>query len=76
MPEISGEIIQELLLILRPFMWDKQQRRSYLFIALGTNANVLNRLVWDTSVDVFIPQMVNELLVSGETTSGKPAICA
>ncbi|MBD2205545.1 WD40 repeat domain-containing protein [Calothrix sp. FACHB-1219] len=76
MPEISGEIIQELLLILSPFMWDKQQRRSYLVIALGINANVLNRLVWDTPVDVFIPHMVNELLVFGETTSGKPAICA
>lgn len=76
MAEISGEIIQELLLILRPFMWDKQQRRSYIFIALGTNATVLNRLVWDTPVDVFIPQMVNELVLSGEIAPGKPTICA
>ncbi|MEJ6485300.1 SAV_2336 N-terminal domain-related protein [Nostoc punctiforme UO1] len=76
MAEISGETIQKLLLVLRPFMWDKQQRRSYFFIALGTNATVLNRLVWDTPVDVFIPQMVNELILSGEIAPGKPTICA
>lgn len=76
MTEISGKIIQELLRVLKPFMWDKQQRQSYLFIALGTNANVLNRLVWDTPVDVFIPQMVNELVAFGEIAPGKPAICA
>ncbi|MBD2198398.1 MULTISPECIES: hypothetical protein [Calothrix] len=76
MAELSGQIIQELLLVLRPFMWDKQQRRSYLFIALGTNATVFNHMVWDTPVDVFIPQMVNELILSGEIAPGKPAICA
>ncbi|MDF5707312.1 MAG: hypothetical protein PUP90_06430 [Nostoc sp. S4] len=76
MAEISGQIIQELSRVLQPFMWDKQQRRSYLFIAFGTNANVLNRLVWDTPVDVFIPQMVNELVAFGEITPGKPALCS
>ncbi|MUG93169.1 hypothetical protein F7734_12295 [Scytonema sp. UIC 10036] len=75
MAELNGEIIQELSRVLRPFMWDKQQRQSYLVMALGTNANVLNRLVWDTSVDVFIPQMVRELVAFGEINSGKPAVC-
>ncbi|KYC44051.1 hypothetical protein WA1_02605 [Scytonema hofmannii PCC 7110] len=75
MAELSGEIIQELSRVLRPFMWDKQQRQSYLVMALGTNANVLNRLVWDTSVDVFIPQMVKEIVTFGEIASGKPALC-
>ncbi|KYC44047.1 hypothetical protein WA1_02585 [Scytonema hofmannii PCC 7110] len=75
MAELSGEIIQELSRVLRPFMWDKQQRQSYLVMALGTNANVLNRLVWDTSVDVFIPQMVKELVAFEEIASGKPALC-
>ncbi|MEH2026861.1 hypothetical protein [Nostoc sp.] len=76
MAEISGEIIQELSHVLQPFMWDKQQRQAYLIIALGTNANLLNRLVWDTPVDVFIPQMLNELVAFGEITPGKPALCS
>ncbi|BAY23480.1 WD-40 repeat-containing protein [Calothrix sp. NIES-2100] len=76
MAEISGEIIQELSRVLQPFMWDKQQRQAYLIIALGTNANVLNRLVWDTPVDVFIPHMVKELVAFGEITPGKPALCS
>lgn len=75
MAEISGVIIQEVSLVLSPFMWDKQQRQSYLFIALGTNAKVLNRLVWDTPVDVFIPQMVKELVAFGEIAPEKPALC-
>jgi hypothetical protein len=37
---------------------------------------VLNRLVWSTSVDVFITNMVNELVAFGEITPGKPALCA
>ncbi|NMG21057.1 HEAT repeat domain-containing protein [Brasilonema bromeliae] len=76
MAQVSGKIIQELLLILRPFMRDKQQRQAYLELALGTNSPVLNLLVWDTSADVFIPQMVNTLVVFGEITPGKPALCA
>ncbi|MCF2149848.1 hypothetical protein IQ276_026150 [Desmonostoc muscorum LEGE 12446] len=76
MAQISGEIIQELSRVLQPFMWDKQQRRSYLVIALGTNANVLNRLMWDTPVEVFIPQTIDELVAFGEITPGKPALCS
>ncbi|MGH8002237.1 MAG: hypothetical protein ACREPR_23110 [Brasilonema sp.] len=64
------------MLILTPFMRDKQQRQAYLELALGTNSPVLNLLVWDTSADVFIPQMVNKLVAFGEITSGKPALCA
>ncbi|NJM74148.1 MAG: NACHT domain-containing protein [Scytonema sp. RU_4_4] len=76
MAQVSGKIIQELLLILTPFMRDKQQRQAYLELALGTNSPVLNLLVWDTSADVFIPQMVNTLVAFGEIIPGKPALCA
>ncbi|MCF2151463.1 hypothetical protein IQ276_034645 [Desmonostoc muscorum LEGE 12446] len=76
MAQVSGKIIQKLLLILTPFMRDKQQRQAYLELALGTNSPVLNLLVWDTSADVFIPQMVNKLVTFGEITSGEPALCA
>ncbi len=76
MAQVSGKIIQELLLILTPFMRDKQDRQAYLTAALGTNSPVLNHLVWDTSANVFIPQMINKLVTFGEITSGEPALCA
>ena len=44
--------------------------------ALGMDAPVLRHLVWNRSVDVFITDMVKELVVFGEVTPGKPALCA
>ena len=73
---ISGDIIQKLLPLLRPLMEDENQRRGYLMRALGMDAPVLRRLVWHTPVDVFITGMVKELVVFGEVTPGKPALCA
>ena len=73
---ISGDIIQKLLPLLRPLMEEENQRRGYLMRALGMNAPVLHRLVWNMPVDVFITVMVKELVVFGEITSGKPALCA
>ena len=75
MEQISGEIIRELLPILRPFMWDKQQRRAYLIKALGTDSPVLNLLEWDQPVDVFIPNLVNQLVNFGEIFPEKAALC-
>lgn len=76
MAQVSGKIIQELLLILTPFMRDKQQRQAYLELALGTNSPVLGNLEWDGSANVFITQMVNKLVAFGEISSGKSALCA
>src|SRR4028118_1498595 len=76
MTAISGDIIQKLLPLLRPLMEEENQRRGYLMRALGMDAPVLRRLVWNMPVDVFITVMVKELVVFGEITSGKPALCA
>lgn len=73
---ISSEIIQKLMLLLRPYMKDEKERLAYLMRALGVDAAVLYRLVWDTPVNVFIPTMVKELLAFGEIHPGKPALCA
>lgn len=70
MAQVSGKIIQELLLILTPFMQDKQQRQTYLLLALGTNSPVLGKLEWDGSANVFIPQMVDKLVDLGEIPLG------
>ncbi|MEQ8467418.1 WD40 domain-containing protein [Coleofasciculus sp. E1-EBD-02] len=73
---ISSDIIQKLLPLLRPYLRDKNERRAYLIRALGTNTPVLNRLVWDVSVDVFITDMVEKLGEFGEIHPGQPALCA
>ena len=70
---ISNDILQKLLLLLRPYMEDKKERKGYLFRAL-TDAPVLNRLDWDMPVDAFITDMVNKLADFGEITPGKPAL--
>jgi hypothetical protein len=51
---ISNEIIQKLLRLLRPYLRDENERRAYLIRALGLDTPVLNRLVLNTPVDVFI----------------------
>jgi hypothetical protein len=73
---MSNELIQKLLLLLRPYMKSEQERSACLVRALGTDADVLYRLVWDTPVNVFIPNMVKELVAFGEITPGKPALSA
>lgn len=73
---ISDDIIQKLLPLLRPLMEDENQRRGYLMRALGMDAPVLRRIVWNTSVDVFITGMIKELVVFSEITPGQPALCA
>lgn len=72
---ISGEIIQKLLLLLRPHLQDEKERKGYLIRALGTNTDALN-LIWSQPVNIFVPNMVQELVVFGEATPGQPALCA
>ncbi len=71
---ITSDTIHKLLPLLRPLMEDKKERRGYLNRAL-VNAPVLNRLDWDTPVDIFITDMVKKLHDFGEMTSGQPALC-
>jgi len=73
---ISGEIIQKLLPLLRPYLRDENERRAYLIRALGMDTPVLNRLVLNTPVDVFITSMVKELVDFGRIAPGKPALCS
>ena len=57
-------------------MWDENERRAYLIRALGMDTPVLDRLVFNTPVDVFITSMVKELVDFGNIETGKPALCA
>ncbi|HAZ48046.1 MAG TPA: hypothetical protein DDW76_07755 [Cyanobacteria bacterium UBA11369] len=73
---ISNNSIQQLLPLLRPYLWNENERRAYLIRALGMNTPVLNRLILNTPVDVFITSMVEELVKFGAISSGKQALCA
>lgn len=73
---ISNDSIQKLLPLLRPYLRDENERRAYLIRALGMDTPVLNRLVLNTPVDVFITSMVKELVDFGKIATGKPALCA
>lgn len=73
---ISNDSIQKLLVILRPYLQNENEQRAYLLRALGMNTPVLNRLVWNVPVDVFITNMVNELIAFGGIAPGQPALCA
>jgi len=73
---IDSDIINQLLLLLRPYLQNESERRAYLIRALGINTPVLNRLEMNTSVNTFIPNMVKELIEFGKIpSSGKLAIC-
>ncbi len=56
-------------------MENESQRRGYLIVAFGTDNPLLHRLVLNTPTNVFIPNLVNELVAFGEISPGKPAIC-
>ena len=71
---ISSELMQKILSLLRPLMENESQRRGYLIRALGTDTPVLYRLVWHTPTNVFIPNMVNELVAFEEISPGKSAL--
>jgi len=73
---INNDIIQKLLVLLRPHLRDENERRAYLLRALGRTVPILDRLIWNSPVDVFIKGMVTELIAFGEITPGKPALRA
>lgn len=72
---ISNDSIQKLLPLLRPYLRNESERRAYLMLALGTNADALN-LIWNEPVNTFIPNMVQKLGAFGELTPGQPSLCA
>lgn len=73
---ISREIIQKLLLLLRPHLQDEKERKGYLITALGTNNIYALNLIWNQNVNSFIPNMVQQLVKFGEVSRGQPALCA
>jgi WD40 repeat protein len=72
---ISSDSIQKLLVLLRRYLRNENERRAYLMRALGTNADALN-LIWNEPVNTFIPNMVQILVAFGQLTPGQPALCA
>ncbi|MEH2383405.1 MAG: hypothetical protein V7K27_31715 [Nostoc sp.] len=59
---ISSDLMQKILPLLRPVMENANQRRAYLFRALGTDTHVQYRLVFDIATNDFIPNLVNDIL--------------
>jgi len=72
---ISSKTVHKLLLLLRPHLQDEKERKGYLIRALGIRTDVLN-LVWNQPINIFIPNMVQELVRVGEIEPGKPSLCA
>lgn len=73
--EISSELITKLLDLLRPFLEDEGERKTYLLLALGTARDRLN-LTWKQPTNTFIAELLKELLDFGEISPGQPALCA
>jgi WD40 repeat protein/response regulator RpfG family c-di-GMP phosphodiesterase len=74
--EISRELINKLLDLLRPFLQDEGERKAYLFRAFGTDTSNRLNLTWKQPTNTFIPELVKELLDFGEISLGQPALCA
>ena len=68
--------INELVELLQPFMENERSRRSWLILALGNDASVLQRITWNGAVATFIPEMVEKLADYGEIAPGKQALWA
>nr|WP_263013075.1 hypothetical protein [Ancylothrix sp. D3o] len=62
--------------LLRPFMEDERNRRSFLVLALGNDAPVLQSITWSGTVVAFIPDMVCKLAEYGEVELGRQALWA
>ncbi|MEQ8540336.1 MAG: NACHT domain-containing protein [Coleofasciculus sp. D1-CHI-01] len=74
--KLDANTINELVELLQPFMEDERSRHSWLILALGNNASVLQRITWNGAVATFIPEMVCKLADYGEIAPGKPALWA
>jgi TolA-binding protein len=68
--------INELVELLKPFLEDERSRRPFLFVALGNDVPVVQRIIWSGSVATFIPDMVEKLADYGEVESGRQALWA
>lgn len=72
---ISSDTIRKLLLLLRPHLQDENERKGYLIRTLGIRTDAWN-LVWNQPSNIFIPNMLQELVRFGEIEPGKPSLCA
>ncbi len=68
--------MNELLLLLRPYLQDEGERKGYLFRALGMKVVDRLNLTWKQPANTFIPELLKELLDFGEILPGQPALCA
>ncbi|WP_375496520.1 AAA family ATPase, partial [uncultured Nostoc sp.] len=65
--KLEPNILNELVNLLRPFLEDERSRRSFLVLALGNDAPVLQHINWNGSVASFTPEMLDQLVnIGGE----------
>ena len=74
--KLDPNTINELVVLLKQFMEDEQNRRPFLVLALGNDAPVLQRITWSGAVAAFIPDMVCKLADYGEIAPGRQALWA
>jgi hypothetical protein len=74
--KLDANTINELVELLKPLMEDERSRHSWLILALGNDASVLQRITWSGAVATFIPDMVCKLADYGEIAPGKQALWA
>lgn len=72
---ISSDLMQRILPLLTQHIIDEKDCQSYLIQAFGSNESISKRIIWNTSKDTFITNMVKELDIYGEITPGQPALC-
>lgn len=73
---LEPHTINELVKLLRPFLENERNRRSFLVLALGNDEPVLQHISWGGAVAIFIPDMVCKLADYGEVAPGKQALWA
>jgi hypothetical protein len=74
--EISGEISDKLLHLLRGCLQDKQECKAYLIRALGTEIVDKFTFNWDKPLNILIPMLLKKLAAFGEISPGEPALFA
>jgi tetratricopeptide (TPR) repeat protein len=73
---LSGDIVQQLVNLLRPLLQSEGERRGYLILALGTEAVDRLNLMWQQPTNIFITGLVKELVNFGDIKPNLPALCA
>ncbi|MGF2037348.1 MAG: caspase family protein [Nostoc sp. CmiVER01] len=65
--KLESNTINELVNLLQPFLENERDRHSFLVLALGTDAPVLQHIDWSGSVATFAPLMLDQLVnIGGE----------